>query len=29
LALVSMLYMGMLLRLWKGAPGGRVSAESR
>uniref|UniRef100_A0A336KQD6 CSON014148 protein n=1 Tax=Culicoides sonorensis TaxID=179676 RepID=A0A336KQD6_CULSO len=29
LALISMLYMAMLARLWKGAPGGRVSAESR
>ncbi|XP_038117817.1 allatostatin-A receptor isoform X2 [Culex quinquefasciatus] len=30
LTLISMLYIGMLARLWKsGAPGGRVSAESR
>ncbi|XP_063709469.1 allatostatin-A receptor-like isoform X2 [Culicoides brevitarsis] len=29
LALISMLYVAMLARLWKGAPGGRVSAESR
>ncbi|XP_058455654.1 allatostatin-A receptor isoform X3 [Malaya genurostris] len=29
LSLISMLYVGMLIRLWKGAPGGRVSAESR
>lgn len=29
LTLISMLYVGMLARLWKGAPGGRVSAESR
>nr|QPZ46760.1 allatostatin A receptor [Grapholita molesta] len=29
LALISFLYMCMLIRLWKSAPGGRVSAESR
>lgn len=29
LALISVLYMCMLTRLWKSAPGGRVSAESR
>uniref|UniRef100_A0A2M4CVU1 Putative allatostatin-a receptor n=2 Tax=Anopheles darlingi TaxID=43151 RepID=A0A2M4CVU1_ANODA len=29
LSLISFLYMGMLIRLWKGAPGGRASAESR
>ncbi|KFB38429.1 hypothetical protein ZHAS_00005792 [Anopheles sinensis] len=29
LSLISFLYMGMLVRLWKGAPGGRASAESR
>ncbi|XP_055606216.1 allatostatin-A receptor isoform X2 [Uranotaenia lowii] len=29
LTLISMLYVGMLARLWKGAPGGRVSDESR
>ncbi|CAH2229172.1 jg21604 [Pararge aegeria aegeria] len=29
LALISVLYMCMLSRLWKSAPGGRVSAESR
>ncbi|XP_052902512.1 allatostatin-A receptor [Anopheles moucheti] len=29
LSLISFLYMGMLARLWKGAPGGRASAESR
>lgn len=29
LSLISVLYVGMLLRLWRGAPGCRVSAESR
>ncbi|XP_055642026.1 allatostatin-A receptor isoform X2 [Toxorhynchites rutilus septentrionalis] len=29
LMLISILYMGMLVRLWKGAPGGRASDESR
>ncbi|CAO1408718.1 unnamed protein product [Diamesa serratosioi] len=29
LALISILYMGMLLRLWKAVPGSKVSAESR
>lgn len=29
LSLISVLYMGMLTRLWRGAPGCRISAESR
>lgn len=29
LALISILYMGMLARLWKAVPGSKVSAESR
>lgn len=29
LSLISILYVGMLLRLWRGAPGCRLSAESR
>lgn len=29
LSLISILYVGMLVRLWRGAPGCRISAESR
>lgn len=29
LSLISILYVGMLTRLWRGAPGCRISAESR